>query len=234
MYVALQDGDSDRINIAIDGPAGAGKSTVARMVAGHLGYVYIDTGAMYRAVTLSAQRLSITAEQEARLSELLRTTRIRLEPGERGQSIFVNDEDVTGLIRSREVTRHVSYFAASGVVREVLGTLQRELAVQKGVVMDGRDIGTHVLPDAELKIFLTASVKERALRRFKELPSDHGGSLEQLESEIAERDRLDEQRDISPLIQAKDAIELDSSNMSIDEVVAAIVKLSRTKLAEAK
>lgn len=232
--MALQEGDSDRINIAIDGPAGAGKSTVARMVAGQLGYVYIDTGAMYRAVTLSAQRLSITAEQEKQLSDLLQKLRIELSPGANGQSIFVNGEDVTQLIRSREVTRQVSYFAASAVVRQVLSTMQRNMAERKGVVMDGRDIGTHVLPDAELKIFLTASVKERALRRFKELPADGAVTLEQLEKEIAERDSLDEQREISPLVKAKDAIELDSSHMTIDEVAGAIVKLSRTKLAEAK
>lgn len=232
--MALQDGGGDRINIAIDGPAGAGKSTVARKVAEQLGYVYIDTGAMYRAVTLIALRLSITAKQEAELAGLLKSLQIRLEPGENGQSIFMNDEDVTIQIRSLEVTRQVSYFAASSVVREVLSEMQRELAVRKGVVMDGRDIGTHVLPGAELKIYLTASVRERALRRFKELPVDNAMSLEQLENEIAERDRLDEQRDISPLICAKDAIELDSSHLSIDEVVAAILKLSRTKLAEAK
>lgn len=232
--MALQKGDSDRINIAIDGPAGAGKSTVARMVAGQLGYVYIDTGAMYRAVTLSAQRLSISAEQEEQLSDMLHKLQIELAPGANGQSIFVNSEDVTQLIRSREVTRQVSYFAASAVVRKVLSTMQRNMAERKGVVMDGRDIGTHVLPDAELKIFLTASVNERALRRFKELPTDQAVTLEQLEKEIAERDALDEQREISPLLKAKDAIELDSSHMTIDEVVGSIVKLSRTKLAEAK
>jgi cytidylate kinase len=146
----------------------------------------------------------------------------------------VNGEDVTREIRSREVTRQVSYFAASGVVRKVLSSMQREMAVRKGVVMDGRDIGTHVLPDAELKVFLTASVMERAARRYKELPADQAIPLEQLEREIAERDALDEQRDISPLLRAHDAIELDSSNLSIEEVVASIVKLSRTKLAEAK
>lgn len=232
--MTLQIGDSDRINIAIDGPAGAGKSTVARMVAAHLGYVYIDTGAMYRAVTLSAQRLSITAQQDEELAQLLKGLRFQLEPGEYGQSIYVNGEDVTALIRSREVTRQVSYFAASSVVRDVLSAKQRELAELKGVVMDGRDIGSHVLPKAELKIFLTASVKERALRRFKELTGDNFISLEGLEKEIADRDRLDEQRDIAPLIKANDAIELDSSDMSIEEVVATIVKLSRTKLAEAK
>lgn len=228
------EGDSDRMNIAIDGPAGAGKSTVARKVAEQLGYVYIDTGAMYRAVTLSAQRAGVSVEQTAKLAELVRSLEIELAPGEQGQSVFVNGENVTALIRSREVTLQVSYFAANETVREVLGHLQRKLAERKGVVMDGRDIGSHVLPNAELKIFLTASVKERALRRYREIVDSQTITLEQLEAEIAQRDRLDEQRDISPLICASDAVVLDSTAMTIDEVIAAIVKLSRTKLAEAK
>src|SRR5690606_6746865 len=143
--------------------------TVARMVAGQLGYVYIDTGAMYRAVTYSALRSNITANDHEQLKALMKDIRIELEPGEHGQSVFVNGEDVTDKLRSMEVTRQVSHFAASGAVREVLSRMQRELAARKGIVMDGRDIGTHVLPQAELKIFLTASVRERAERRFKEL-----------------------------------------------------------------
>lgn len=232
--MAQQEGDGDRINIAIDGPAGAGKSSVARLVAGQLGYIYIDTGAMYRAVTYSAHRSSIAANETESLRKLMGSIRIQLERGEHGQSVYVNGEDVTDKIRSLEVTRQVSHYAASGVIREVLSRMQRELASRKGVVMDGRDIGTHVLPDAELKIFLTASVQERALRRFKELRDDSGVTLEGLESEIAERDRLDATREISPLIKAADALELDSSGMTIQEVVDAIVQLSRTKLAEAK
>ncbi|WP_138753646.1 (d)CMP kinase [Paenibacillus sinopodophylli] len=222
------------MNIAIDGPAGAGKSTVARKVAEQLGYVYIDTGSMYRAVTLSAQRAGVSVEQTVKLAELVRSLDIALEPGEQGQSVFVNGDDVTALIRSREVTLQVSHIAANETVREVLGLMQRKLAERKGVVMDGRDIGTHVLPQAELKIFLTASVKERALRRYREIVDTQSITLSQLESEIAERDRLDEQRDISPLICADDAIVLDSTAMTIDEVIQAIVKLSRTKMAEAK
>lgn len=228
------EGDSDRMNIAIDGPAGAGKSTVARKVAEQLGYVYIDTGSMYRAVTLSAQRAEVKVDQTAKLAELVKALEIELEPGEHGQSVFVNGENVTALIRSREVTLQVSHIAANETVREVLGDLQRKLAERKGVVMDGRDIGSHVLPNAELKIFLTASVKERALRRYREIVDTQTITLAQLEAEIAERDRLDEQRDISPLICAEDAIVLDSTAMTIDEVIHAIVKLSRTKLAEAK
>ncbi|MCM3627430.1 (d)CMP kinase [Paenibacillus glycanilyticus] len=234
MLVMQQDGDSDRINIAIDGPAGAGKSTVARKVAEQLDYIYIDTGAMYRAVTLSAQRAGIEPRDGEKLAEHARTLDIRLAPGESGQAVFLNGEDITDLIRSREVTLAVSHIAANETVRELLGRLQRQLAERKGVVMDGRDIGSHVLPNAELKIFLTASVSERAQRRFKEIAGTQTITLEQLEQEIAERDRLDEQREISPLICAKDALVLDSTSMSIDEVAASIVKLSRTKLAEAK
>lgn len=228
------EGDSDRMNIAIDGPAGAGKSTVARRVAEQLGYVYIDTGSMYRAVTLIALRAGVSVEQLAKLADLVKSLEIELEPGERGQSVFVNGENVTALIRSREVTLQVSYFAANETVREVLGIMQRRLAERKGVVMDGRDIGSHVLPNAELKIFLTASVKERALRRYREIVDSQTITLEQLETEIAERDRLDEQREISPLVCASDAVVLDSTSMTIDEVIHAIVKLSRTKMAEAK
>lgn len=228
------EGDSSCMNIAIDGPAGAGKSTVARKVAEQLGYVYIDTGSMYRAVTLIAQRAGVTADQTAKLAELVKSLEIELEPGEQGQSVFVNGENVTALIRTREVTLQVSHFAANETVREVLGIMQRKLAERKGVVMDGRDIGSHVLPNAELKIFLTASVKERALRRYREIADSQTVTLAQLEAEIAERDRLDEQRDISPLICASDAVVLDSTAMTIDEVIYAIVKLSRTKMAEAK
>lgn len=228
------EGDSDRMNIAIDGPAGAGKSSVARKVAEQLGYVYIDTGAMFRAVTLCAGRAGITSEQPIELGKLVKSLKIELEPGENGQSVYVNGDNVTDSIRSREVTLQVSHIAANETVREVLKDMQRKLASRKGVVMDGRDIGSHILPDAELKIFLTATVQERALRRYREISSSQSISLEQLETEIAERDSLDEQRDISPLICASDAVVLDSTNMTIDEVIDAIVKLSRTKLAEAK
>jgi len=232
--VLQHEGDDSRINIAIDGPAGAGKSTVARKVAEQLGYVYIDTGAMYRAVTLSAQRAGITAGQTKELAELARSLTIELAPGENGQSVYVNGENVTASIRSREVTLEVSHIAANEAVRSMLSDLQRCLAERKGVVMDGRDIGTHVLPDAELKIFLTASVRERALRRHREIADTQPITLEQLEAEIAERDRLDEQREISPLICASDAVVMDSTSMTIEEVTSAIVKLGRTKMAEAK
>ncbi|GGD69361.1 (d)CMP kinase [Paenibacillus nasutitermitis] len=225
---------SDRINVAIDGPAGAGKSTVARKVAEQLGYVYIDTGAMYRAVTLAANRAGIDPGEQDRLKELVEVLNIRLAPGENGQMVFLNEEDVTSEIRSRDVTQHVSQVASHESVRIRLVELQRQLAAARGIVMDGRDIGTHVLPDAELKIFLTASVHIRALRRYQELKDRTGVSLEQLEAEIAGRDLSDEQREISPLVCAKDAIRIDSSELTIEQVVALIQELGRTKLAEAK
>jgi len=220
----------DRINIAIDGPAGAGKSTVARKVAAALNYVYVDTGAMYRAVALHALRNGIKPSQASELQALVNAIDLKLVPTPEGQKILLHNEDVTELIRSREVTAQVSHYASDEHVRKKLGDMQRLLAKHKGIVMDGRDIGTHVLPDAELKIFLTASVEERALRRYRELTESNYIPLEQLEAEIAARDKLDETRDIAPLIQAEDALLLDSSDMTIEEVVAFIVKLGNTKL----
>ncbi|EFM09796.1 cytidylate kinase [Paenibacillus curdlanolyticus YK9] len=232
--LSQQDGGRERINIAIDGPAGAGKSTVARSVAETLGYIYIDTGAMYRAVTLSALRSGISPDDRMQLSQHAESIEISLQPSSAGQVVLLNGCDVTIDIRSREVTLNVSQVSAVERVRVRLVAMQRQLARGKGVVMDGRDIGSHVLPDAELKVYLTATVEERALRRFKELDGRDGITLEQLEHEIAERDRKDQEREISPLVCAPDAIVLDSTSMTIEQVADNIVNLSRTKLAEAK
>ncbi|RAP76896.1 (d)CMP kinase [Paenibacillus montanisoli] len=223
-----------RINVAIDGPAGAGKSTVARRVAEQLGYIYIDTGAMYRAVALAANRAGISPGDADRLAELVKTIDIALEPGADGQTVWLGGENVTAAIRTREVTLKVSEIASHEAVRMRLVEMQRKLAASKGVVMDGRDIGTHVLPDAEVKVFLVASVKVRALRRYQELSESELVPIEQLEQEIAERDRSDESRDISPLIRAKDAEVLDSTDLTIDQVVEHILDVCRTKTAEAK
>lgn len=222
------------INIAIDGPAGAGKSTVARQVAEQLRYIYIDTGAMYRSVALSAIRQGIDVSNTRQLGSLCASLDIRLSPGTDGQQVWLGTENVTNLIRSREVNRIVSQVAAAPEVRSQLVILQRGFADRKGVVMDGRDIGTHVLPDAELKIFLTASVRIRAERRYNETGSADRIGLEQLEQEIAERDRMDREREASPLICAEDALVIDSSHMTIEQVVSQIVELSRTKKVEAK
>ncbi|OUM96804.1 MAG: cytidylate kinase [Thermobacillus sp. ZCTH02-B1] len=215
-----------RIAIAIDGPAGAGKSTVARMVADRFGYVYIDTGAMYRAVALAALRAGVGPGDSGELERLVSGLDIRLETGDNGQRVLLNGEDVTGEIRSREVTAAVPAYAAVPAVRARLVELQRAMAKAGGVVMDGRDIGTHVLPDAELKIFLTASVRERARRRYEESGRAQGLTLEMLEREIAERDRLDASREIAPLVKAEDAIVLDTTSLTAEEAADRIAMLA--------
>ncbi|MFD0711133.1 (d)CMP kinase [Paenibacillus sp. GCM10027626] len=225
---------SERMNIAIDGPAGAGKSTVARRVAEKLGYIYIDTGAMYRAVTLAANRAGIEPTESDELGAIARRSEVILKPGAEGQIVLLDGEDVTDAIRTRDVTLRVSQVAAHQQVRARLVELQRKMAAAGGIVMDGRDIGTHVLPDAELKIFLTASVQIRALRRYRELRDEQKVPLDQLEAEIAERDRSDQEREVSPLVCADDAVVVDSTELNIDQVVEIILNLSRTKLAEAK
>ncbi|MEC0089787.1 (d)CMP kinase [Paenibacillus macquariensis] len=220
---------NDRINIAIDGPAGAGKSTVARLVANELSYIYVDTGAMYRAVTWFMTKLGVEPECQ---DEVLRHTLnmvLELRPGSEGQKVFVDGEDVTSYIRSTQVNSMVSRYAQIEGLRTHLVHLQRQMALRKGVVMDGRDIGTTVLPDAEVKVFLTASVKERALRRFSELSDADDMSLEQLEKDIAKRDALDEQREISPLRCAEDATVLDTTNMNIQQVVTTIVSFCKSQ-----
>jgi len=222
------------MNVAIDGPAGAGKSTVARRVAELLGYIYIDTGAMYRAVTLAANRAGVGPEQSDKLGMIVSRVNVELLPSDEGQIVLLDGEDVTEAIRSRDVTLRVSQVASHEKVRAKLAAMQRDMAATGGIVMDGRDIGTHVLPDAELKVFLTASVHIRAQRRYEELAEDQRVPLEQLEAEIAERDRSDEQREVSPLVCAEDAVVVDSSALTIDQVVEIIIDLSRTKMAEAK
>ncbi len=222
---------SHRINIAIDGPAGAGKSTVARMVASALQYIYVDTGAMYRAVTLKALESGLSIEDNESVGRLANELDIVLLPGADSQRVLVNGEDVSSRLRTLEINRSVSYVARLETVRRRMADLQRRMALEKGVVMDGRDIGTHVLPDAELKVFLTASPRERASRRFLELGPDAGITLDQLENEIVERDRLDQERDIAPLLQAPDARLIDSTGRTVDEVAEEIVQWG---LAEAR
>lgn len=220
------------IQIAIDGPAGAGKSTIAKIVAEKLGYTYIDTGAMYRAVTYKALRTDIQLEDAAALEEMLCATEIRLQPSNEGQLVFVDGENVSAPIRSNEVTANVSQVAAYANIREILVAMQQQLAAQGGVVMDGRDIGTHVLPKAELKVFMSASVEERARRR--QLDNEKRGipsTIESLVEEISLRDKKDSEREASPLIQAEDALFLDTTELSIDEAAAAILKLAKEKMA---
>lgn len=219
------------IQIAIDGPAAAGKSTIAKIAAEKLGYTYIDTGAMYRALTHKALELGIHINDGKKLEELLRETTIELIPGVEGQVVLLDGADVSEEIRTLEVTNSVSAVSAHSGVRKLMVEKQRVLGSKSGVVMDGRDIGTDVLPDAELKIFMTASVEERAGRRHIE-NSKRGieSTLEQLKKEISERDRLDTERVTSPLRQAEDAILIDTTSMSIVEVAEMISQLAKERL----
>jgi len=226
----LSQHNHNRINIAIDGPAGAGKSTVAKHVARALGYIYIDTGAMYRAVALHMLRNGIDPDQLDRAVQEMQRIEISLVPAEDQQRILLNGEDVTAAIRTSEVSKYASLFAQLAVVREQLVEMQRSLAAKKGIVMDGRDIGTHVLPDAEMKWYLTASVEERARRRFAEWNGSESVTLEELMRDIAERDKQDETRSISPLRQAQDAKLLDTTHLSIDEIVKRLVDEAKLRM----
>jgi cytidylate kinase len=217
----------NKINVALDGPAGAGKSTVARLVAETLGFVYIDTGAMYRAVTWKIMQEGLQPDFVEQVIDVAKRMQIELRPGKDGQKVFVDGIEVTEAIRSDEINRNVSLIARIPQIREILVKLQQQMAASKGIVMDGRDIGTHVLPNAEVKVFLTASVSERAERRFKET-TNPSMTLEQLEESISKRDRMDEQREASPLLRAVDAHLVDSTEMSLAEVVAQILDLCRT------
>ncbi|MER2030089.1 MAG: (d)CMP kinase [Solibacillus sp.] len=220
-----------KIQIAIDGPAGAGKSTIAKIVAEALRFTYIDTGAMYRAVTYKAMKENIQLHDAEAIEKMLQQTAITLKPSEQGQLVFVDGQDVSQAIRSNEVTANVSEVAAHANIREILVAMQQKLAADGGVVMDGRDIATHVLKDAELKIYMSATVEERAHRRF--LDNERRGipsTIESLQKEIALRDKLDSEREASPLIQAEDALFLDTTHLSIDEAAQEILKLAQQKM----
>lgn len=211
--------------IAIDGPAAAGKSTVAKIVAEKLNYIYVDTGAMYRALTLKALNDGVDPSNETVVLRLLLDTNIELANDSTGQRVILDGKDVTEEIRYQAVSANVSYIAKLTAVRQEMLKRQRELAKDRDVVMDGRDIGTHVLPGAQVKIFLVASVDERAKRRHDEniakgIPSD----LEQLKAEIEKRDEIDSNRETAPLVKANDAVELDTTSLSIHEVVQSILQ----------
>ena len=215
-----------KLQIAIDGPASAGKSTVAKLVAKKLGYVYCDTGAMYRATTYAAKKNHVAYDDDQGLKEMLEKTEIRFVPAEPEQKVFVNETEVTKTIRLPEIANNVSTVSAQKSVRADLTERQRMIAEQGGIVMDGRDIGTTVLPNAEVKIFLVASVHERAVRRFNEnVEKGIDTPLDVLEKEIEERDYKDSHRKISPLTQAKDAVLVDTTSLSIEEVVAKIMEI---------
>lgn len=215
--------------IAIDGPAGAGKSTVARQIAQKLELLYLDTGAMYRAVTWFVLNSGVSVDDEPEVAELLNHCDIRLSSDDyQAQScrVWVNGKDVSDEIRTPKVTSNVSAIAAQPSVRDALVQQQRRYGKEGGIVMDGRDIGTHVFPNAELKIFLTASVKERARRRQKDLISQGSPlSLENIEQSIYERDLKDSTRAIAPLRQAPDAFVINTDSLSIDEVIEQVIQM---------
>ena len=217
-----------KISIAIDGPAAAGKSTIAQMVARNLDYTYIDTGAMYRCVAYYAFISGVDFRDEGKVISLLKDIKIRMLPD---GSVHLNGQEVTAAIRANEVSMGASIVSQYAKVRSFLVAQQREMAKGGGVILDGRDIGTVVLPDAQLKIYQVASIDTRAHRRYKEniekgIPSD----LEALKKEIAERDYQDANREVSPLKKADDAIEIDTSDMSLEEVVAHVMDLCEERI----
>lgn len=219
-----------RLNIAIDGPAGAGKSTIAKMVSKKLNCIYVDTGAMYRAVALFFIKNGIASDDEKRIAKEIENIQVDIQFEAGDQKVLLNGKDVTEEIRAERVGNWASEISKYTLVREYLVKMQREVATKQDVVMDGRDIGTVVLPQANVKIYLTASSKVRAMRRYNELTQKGVFcDIHDIEQGIMERDAQDMNREISPLRQAKDAIFIDSSNMTIDEVVEKIVSLARER-----
>ena len=218
-------------NIAIDGPAGAGKSTIAKQVAAQLGYVYVDTGAMYRAISLYLLRKDIAADDVEAIEKVLDDIDITLEYDNGTQIVMLNGENVNGLIRTEEVGAMTSASSKNACVREKLVELQRVLASKQDVIMDGRDIGTCVLPNADLKIYLTASSRTRAERRWKEY-NEKGieCDIDQIEKDIIARDNQDMSREVSPLKKADDAVLVDTSCMDKEQVVDALIALAKERM----
>lgn len=216
------------ISVAIDGPAGAGKSTVAKAVAKRMDLLYIDTGAMYRAVTFLVLKEGHDINDEQKIIDIAKNTTFNFSID--GSEIFVNGENRSKEIRSPRVSEKVSLVSKIGDLRTVLVNAQRNLAENHDVIMDGRDIGTHVLPQADLKIFLTASVEERATRRFEELSRDNQAepvTFDAVKNNIIQRDNIDSNRDQAPLVKAEDAIEIDTTTLTTNEVIEEIIKLIR-------
>ncbi len=222
-------------NIAIDGPAGAGKSTIARRVAKELSFIYVDTGAMYRAMALYLLRKEVNKDDTEQIGNICQDAEISIEYQNGEQIVLLNDENVNSYLRTEEVGNMASVSSAVPRVREKLLSLQRKLARDMSVVMDGRDIGTTILPDADVKIYLTASSLTRAKRRYLEL-QEKGTvcNLDEIQKDIEERDQRDMNREISPLRQAKDAVLVDSSDLTIQQVVDRILQIFRSKTAGEK
>ena len=220
-----------KIAIAIDGPAGAGKSSISKVVANELGYLYIDTGAMYRGVTWAVLDSHVDVKNQKDVESLLPSLDLTLEPTANACKVFVKGQDVTDLIRQQQINENVSTIASYKGVREYLVERQQAMAAVGGVILDGRDIGSVVLPKAELKIYLTASVDARAKRRWLEVQgTSNEQSLEDIKNNVESRDEMDKNRDESPLVCVEDAIVVDSSNMTFDETVEHILHLVQERI----
>ncbi|RKY32834.1 MAG: (d)CMP kinase [Candidatus Omnitrophota bacterium] len=216
--------------IAIDGPAGAGKSTIAKLVAERLGFLYIDTGAMYRALTLKALKKNLPLDDRKKLIEMAKNTDLKLIQKNKKLHVIVDGEDVSEEIRSEEVSRNTHYIASIPEIREILWDMQRKYRETHNIVMEGRDIGSKVFPDAQLKIYLDASVDERAKRRYLQLKEKGiDVDFEEIKKEVMERDKKDKNRKIAPLVKLPDAVYIDTTNMTIEEEVETIIKLYRER-----
>ena len=223
--------NTKKITIAIDGPAGAGKSSISKVVANELGYLYIDTGAMYRGVTWAVLDSHVNVKNQKDVESLLPSLDLTLEPTANACKVFVKGQDVTDLIRQQQINENVSTIASYKGVREYLVERQQAMAAVGGVILDGRDIGSVVLPKAELKIYLTASVDARAKRRWLEVQgTSNEQSLEDIKKNVESRDEMDKNRDESPLVCVEDAIVVDSSNMTFDETVEHILHLVQERI----
>ena len=223
--------NTKKIAIAIDGPAGAGKSSISKVVANELGYLYIDTGAMYRGVTWAVLDSHVDVKNQKGVESLLPSLDLTLEPTANACKVFVKGQDVTDLIRQQQINENVSTIASYKGVREYLVERQQAMAAVGGVILDGRDIGSVVLPKAELKIYLTASVDARAKRRWLEVQgTSNEQSLEDIKNNVESRDEMDKNRDESPLVCVEDAIVVDSSNMTFDETVEHILHLVQERI----
>jgi cytidylate kinase len=212
--------------IAIDGPAGSGKSTVAQLIASRLNFKYIETGSMYRAVAWKAQQAGIDPGDNERVAEVARTISIEFQPGAERQKVMVDGEDLTPVLKTETIGRLAAIVAANKAVREVMVAQQQNMGQNGNAVMDGRDIGTVVFPDAEKKFFLVADQKERAQRRHEEIKAKHPEvTFERIYEQLQQRDYEDENREVSPLVPAKDSIRLDTTQMNIDDVVAQMIEM---------
>ena len=223
--------NTKKIAIAIDGPAGAGKSSISKVVANELGYLYIDTGAMYRGVTWAVLDSNVDVNNQKEVEALLPSLDLTLEPTASACKVYVKGQDVTDLIRQQQINENVSTIASYKGVREYLVERQQAMAAVGGVILDGRDIGSVVLPNAELKIYLTASVDARAKRRWLEVQgTSNEQPLEDIKKNVESRDEMDKNRDESPLVCVEDAIVVDSSNMTFDETVKHILHLVQERI----